>query len=162
MQADPSWCNSNNTHFFCNKERNYIYKYLTGYIWHVTRDMWHLTHYTWPLTPDMWLWWWMNILSKIQLSSSSGLGVVMFWRFGGKELLSKSMNEWQRCLTPCLLNIDDCVLMAVVPISLGIQLRALAFQHLTILNTVKFHCIFRFPFKLLYFRFKRSPAGHQD
>ena len=41
-------------------------------------DMWHLTC-------DMW--WGVNILSKFELSSSHGLGVIMLWRFGGKGWL---------------------------------------------------------------------------
>ena len=44
-----------------------------------TRDTWHLTHE---------IWWEVNILSKCQLSSSYGLGVMMFWRFGGKWRVS--------------------------------------------------------------------------
>ena len=52
-------------------------------IWHLTPETWHMTH-------DMWQWWGVNILSKFQLSSSHGLGVMIFWRFGGKG----SLNEW--------------------------------------------------------------------
>ena len=36
---------------------------------------WHVTHDTWYR---------VNILSKFQLSSCTSLGVMMFWRFGGK------------------------------------------------------------------------------
>ena len=58
----------------------------------MTHDTWpfHLTPDTWHLTPDMW--WGVNILSKSQLFSSYGWGVMMFWKFGGKGLLSYFMN----------------------------------------------------------------------
>ena len=78
-------------------------------IWHVKCDMWHKTHDIWPdtqhltphtrqLTPDIWhltydMWWWVNILSKVQPSSSYGLLVMMFWRFGGKGWLADWLNE---------------------------------------------------------------------
>ena len=49
-------------------------------MWHMTRDTWHMTHDTYCE---------MNILSKCQLSGPHSLGVMMFWRFGGKA----SVNE---------------------------------------------------------------------
>ena len=52
----------------------------------VTRDTWHVT-------PDMWHVVGVNILSKFQLSSSYGLGVMMFWRSGGKESVNESINQ---------------------------------------------------------------------
>ena len=50
---------------------------------------------TWSHPPDTWhmtcdTWWRVNIFSILQLPSSSGLGVVIFWRFWGKA----SVNEW--------------------------------------------------------------------
>ena len=56
--------------------------------------MWHMTPdpFTWHLTPDTWHGWGVNILSKSQLFSSYGWGVMMFYKFGGKGLLSYFMN----------------------------------------------------------------------
>ena len=44
--------------------------------------MWHVTHLCG-----------VDILSKLQLSTSNGLGVMMFWRSGGKGSLSDSVKE---------------------------------------------------------------------
>ena len=46
--------------------------HVTGDRWHVTRDMWHMTHDTFSG---------INILSKYQLPSSSGLGWRVFRRY---------------------------------------------------------------------------------
>ena len=43
--------------------------------WHVTCDMWHMTHHTWSE---------VNILSKFQLSSFNGLGIMLLLISGGK------------------------------------------------------------------------------
>ena len=48
---------------------------------HLTGDTWHVVG------------WGVNILSKCQLSSSYGLGVMMFWKFGGKGSLTDWLNE---------------------------------------------------------------------
>ena len=50
---------------------------MTHDAWHMTRDTWHMNHDTWHKVG-------VNILSTFQLPSSYGLGVMMFWRFGGK------------------------------------------------------------------------------
>ena len=42
--------------------------------WHLTPDTWHLTPDTWHMTHDMWHMVGGNILSKVQLPSSYGLG----------------------------------------------------------------------------------------
>ena len=42
------------------------------YIWQVTRDRWHVTGDTWYM---------MNLLSKLQLPSSSALGLTVFGRY---------------------------------------------------------------------------------
>ena len=61
------------------------------------------------MTGDRWqdTWWGVNLLSKVQLSSSSGLGFMVFWRSGGKWSLSKSINDkavcWTASATPGLL-----------------------------------------------------------
>ena len=76
-------------------------------MWHMTPDMWHLTGDTWQLTPDRWhqtcdMWHLIcdmqhivrgNILSKFQLPSFYGLGVMMFWIFGGKGRINQSVRE---------------------------------------------------------------------
>ena len=49
-------------------------------------DKWSETPDTWHMTCDTW--WGVIMLSKFQLPSSYGLGVMMFWRFGGKGLLN--------------------------------------------------------------------------
>ena len=36
----------------------------------------------------------VNIVSKFQVPSYNGLGVMMFWRLGGKGLLTDLINEW--------------------------------------------------------------------
>ena len=51
--------------------------------------MWHVTHK--KMTYDMF--WGVNILSQLQLSSSYSSSVLMFWRSGGKEWVTDSMNE---------------------------------------------------------------------
>ena len=43
----------------------------------------------WQVTPDTWRG--MDMISKFQLSSSYGLGVLMFWRSGGKD---DSFDQW--------------------------------------------------------------------
>ena len=67
--------------------------HMTFKMWHVTGDTWLVTHDLWQMTHDIWhmkhdRWREVNIPSKFQLSSSYGLGVMLFWKFGGKELLS--------------------------------------------------------------------------
>ena len=68
---------------------------VTCYAWHMTSDTgldtWHMTRDTWHLTSDNWRG--VNILSKFQLPSSYGLGVLMFWRFGGKGRVTRLMND---------------------------------------------------------------------
>ena len=59
---------------------------------HLTHDMWHLECDTWHLTHDMChmkcdTMWGVKILSKFQLSSSYGSGVMMFWGKG-------SLTDW--------------------------------------------------------------------
>ena len=71
-------------------------------IWHLTPDIWHMTHDTWHLTCHTW--WGVNILSKVQLSSSHYLGVMMFWRFGGKGWLTQLIGK-TALATPGLLQI---------------------------------------------------------
>ena len=58
----------------------------------MTGDRWHLTHDTWCG---------LNILSKCQLSSSNGLGFLMFWRSGGKESLNQSISEGINVISVC-------------------------------------------------------------
>ena len=48
--------------------------------------------YVWHVCVTCNMWRGVNILSKFQLSSSDSLGVMMFWRFGGKGWLSHSLN----------------------------------------------------------------------
>ena len=60
-------------------------------MWHVTRDTWHKTHDMRHVTYDML--WGVNLLSKLQLPSSSGLWFMIFWRLGGKGWLNELINE---------------------------------------------------------------------
>ena len=60
--------------------------------WHVSCDTWHVTHDTWHMACDML--WGVNILTKFQLPSFYGLWFIISWRFGGKGLRTKWMNEW--------------------------------------------------------------------
>ena len=57
---------------------------------HVTRDKWHVTCDKWHVTRDKWH---VNILSKFQVPSSSGLEMKVSWRFGGKGSLNEWLNE---------------------------------------------------------------------
>ena len=59
--------------------------------WHLTPDTWHLTPDTWHLTCDTG--WGINFLSKLQISSSYDLSVMMFWRFG-KGSLTQLIIYW--------------------------------------------------------------------
>ena len=76
-------------------------------MWHVTRDTWHVTLDTWHLTCDTW--WGVNILSTFQLSTSFGLGVMVFLRFWGKGGVNHSISHKAVCrtapATPGLVNI---------------------------------------------------------
>ena len=54
----------------------------------MTPDMWHLT-------PDTGLV--VNIGYKFQVPSSNGLGVIMFWRYGGKGWLGYSIADGGAC-----------------------------------------------------------------
>ena len=58
--------------------------------WHVTRDMWHVTHEMWHVVG-------VNILSKFQLPSSYYLWFLILWRFGWKEWLTQSVNQYRGC-----------------------------------------------------------------
>ena len=57
--------------------------HLTHYTWHVSHDKWHLTYATEGV---------VNIVSKFQVPSSNGLGVMMLWGLGGKGSLSDSIS----------------------------------------------------------------------
>ena len=71
-------------------------------MWHLTCDKWHVTHDTWHMTRDMRhgtceMLWGVNIISKFQLPSSSGLRFMLFWRLGGKGSISDWINQWRGC-----------------------------------------------------------------
>ena len=79
-------------------------KKMTCDVWHVTSDTWHMTCDIWHMTRDMWhvkfdMLWGVNILSKFQLPSSSGLWFRIFWRLGGKGWLSDWMSNEADCRT---------------------------------------------------------------
>ena len=59
-------------------------------IWHAPLDMWHVTHDTWYVTRHRWGE--VNLLSKLKLSSSYGLGMKVFWRFGEKGWFIQFIN----------------------------------------------------------------------
>ena len=61
---------------------------------HMTRDTWHVTSDMWYVTWDSWQVGEVNLLSKFHRSSSSGLGVKVFWRFGTKGSLTQLINQW--------------------------------------------------------------------
>ena len=84
-------------------------------MWHVTHDMWHVAFDMWR---DMWRETWhmtcdmfggMNILSKFQLPSSSGLWLMILWISGGKgwfaELINYEAVYRTAPATPGLLNV---------------------------------------------------------
>ena len=75
-----------------NKLHHLVKKNVTCDIWHVTCDTWHMTRDMRHVTCDML--WAVNLLSKFQLPSSSGLWVMIFWRLGGKGSHSDWINEW--------------------------------------------------------------------
>ena len=66
-------------------------------MWHVKRDTWHVTRDMRHVTYDML--WGVNILSKFQLPSSSGLWYMIFWRLGGKGWLTELINHKADCRT---------------------------------------------------------------
>ena len=81
---------TNKLHHF--KTKKIDMRQVTCDMWHVTRDTWHMTHDMRHVTWDML--WGVNIFSKFQLPSSSGLWFMIFWRLGGKGSLTHSLNEW--------------------------------------------------------------------
>ena len=58
-------------------------------IWQLTCNTWHLTHDTWYMTCQV-MWY---MVSKFQLSSFHGFGVIMFWRFGGEGWLNQLLYD---------------------------------------------------------------------
>ena len=67
--------------------------------WHVTQDTWHLTRYRRHVTCNTQHMTYttqgmVNNASKFQVPSSNGLGVMMFWRLGGKGSNNEWMHEW--------------------------------------------------------------------
>ena len=83
---------TNKLHQFAKKNDT---RHLTTDMWHLKRDRWQVIHDTWHLTCDMWCG--VNILSTCQLPSFYRLGVMMFWRSGGKRV-TEWINQKQRCL----------------------------------------------------------------
>ena len=57
------------------------------------KKLWHVTSYMWHVTCDMWRVRGVNILSKLQLSSSYCLGFMILWRFRGKGSLTHWINQ---------------------------------------------------------------------
>ena len=70
---------------------------LTLNTWHRTPEAWHMTHDTWHQTCDMWCG--VNLFSKFQVSIFYSLGVMMFWRVGGKGWLNSVMSDKGVCIT---------------------------------------------------------------
>ena len=66
-------------------------------MWHMTSDMGHGTHDMWHMTCETHGV--LNIVSKCHVFSSNGLGVMMFWRLGGKGWLSQWINYKVVCRT---------------------------------------------------------------
>ena len=79
-------------HFVKNKQTKNMTWHVTCGTWHVTLDKWHVTLDMRNVTCDML--WQVNILSKFQLPSYSGLWFMIFRRLGGKGWLTDWMNEW--------------------------------------------------------------------
>ena len=76
----------------------------SSYTWHVTHKTQHVKCYMWLVTRDMWYltcdtWCGVNILSKLQLPGSNGLGVMKFWRLGGKGWLTYWIDDEGDCRT---------------------------------------------------------------
>ena len=67
------------------------YFLVTRDIWQVKPDTWQMTHDTLHVTHDRWGE--VNLLSTLQLPSSYGLEVKVFWRFGGKSWLTYLINQ---------------------------------------------------------------------
>ena len=64
-------------------------------MWHWTHDKWQVTCDKWPVTCDIGCE--VNIFSSFRLSSSNGLRAMMFLRFGGKGLVTKSIIDKAVC-----------------------------------------------------------------
>ena len=109
--------------------------HLTRDTWHVTPDTWHVTPDTWHVTRDMWhvtydTWWGVNILSKFQLPSSYGLGVMIIRSFGGKGSLTESINEW-------INDKGDCRTAPATPGLLVFKTTNILGVYMTYVNTFK-------------------------
>ena len=91
-------------------QRKWTYKYQRRWIQGIilknifvyfrNRHKWHAKKYLkvdmWPVTNDQWCE--LNKVSKFLLFTSNGLGVMIFWRSGGKGWISDFNNQWQSCL----------------------------------------------------------------
>ena len=64
---------------------------MTWDMWHVTCDTGQVTHDMWHVTHDRWGE--VNLLSKLQLLSSYGLGVKVFWRYFHKWWLTHWLTQ---------------------------------------------------------------------
>ena len=97
-------------------------------IWHMTFDIWHMTCAMWHATCETLhvtctTQGVMSIISKFQVPSSNGLGVLMFWRFGGKAWVTELLIDKSVCRaapdTPGLLNSNNVGLEKVNTIFAG-------------------------------------------
>ena len=64
-------------------------------MWHVTSETRQVKGDRWQVTCDTWHMVWGKHYLKFQLSSSNGLGVMIFWRSGGKGSLSNFPWRWR-------------------------------------------------------------------
>ena len=62
-------------------------------MWHVTFDKWHVTQDTKHVTHYMWHVGLVNILSKVQLPSSYGLGVKISWRYFHRGWITELISD---------------------------------------------------------------------
>ena len=63
------------------KQKRFDTWHMTGDRWQVTLDRWHKSQV-------------VNIVSKLQVPSSNGLGFMVFWRLRGKWWLTQWINQW--------------------------------------------------------------------
>ena len=90
---------------------------VTGDRWQVTGDKWHITHGE------------VNILSKLQLSSSKGLGVMMSWRSGGKLWVTHLINDNDKAFSRTAPATPGLLIMVENPTKLEENMKIIVLQN---------------------------------
>ena len=117
-------------HHFVRKKKLKKKKYVTCYMWHVTRDMWHVTRDTWQRTRDMWhVGGGVNILSKFELPSSYCFWFIIYYE--DLEEMADSLSDL----------INDEAFYRTAPVTPGLLLTVLI--SVTITTKIIFFCFLK-------------------